>query len=406
MSAPLSLSRRDVVKLLAASPLLATVPPVRGEAFTPTPAIPDVSLQSIGLPPDTRILVAENRSYWELYPRDEPLSLEQIERLPTGVGLRFKLVASGLAATGLVTLGEGDAKVSTEGLDLVVDFPQTVSLTPQHHQLTLHATTAEGTRSQEYFLNLQYNSKAQDAAAGRTAFSRITVRDTNLRLSYSHAHDWIIDSPSEADRDYATRTWGHLYAAGDPPGRRARAVVRHLITEFESRRGTPSDIMNGLHPFRQYERLLADQDFCWCANICEISCHALNSLDLPCRLIRMRHTYHNADPNKPGQDFELLLAGGHTVMEIYDDAAGQWIFIDPTLRRLGVRDAAGHSLNFFELHLQVNQPHHAAGLVLDAFDPATQTTTTESFLESAVRPNLSHYAKREQRFYYFRRGDA
>ena len=52
----------------------------------------------------------------------------------------------------------------------------------------------------------------------------------------------------------------------------------------------------------------------------------------------------------------------------------------------------------------MNQPHRAAGLTLDAYDPSTQTEFVETFADSAIHANVAHYAKREQRFYYFKRG--
>ncbi|MBT5900934.1 MAG: transglutaminase domain-containing protein [Opitutaceae bacterium] len=406
MNPSLSLSRRDMVKFMATSPLLFATRSSAAElaAFTPTEALPDVSLQTIGLPAGTQIPVASNHEYWELYPTADTLSIERIERLPTGVGLRFTLAGSNFPLTKLTVEAEGDATVATKGRSFTIRFAKEVSLVAQTQRVDLHGYTADGQKSPPYFLNLQYNSNAQDAAAGRTMFSRIGVRHTNLQLAYSFVDDWIIENPTTADREYAQERWGNLAAQDAPPYQQARAITRRLIEEFEPRRGTPSDAMDGLHPFRQYERLLAEQDRCWCANMVEIMSLALNALDIPCRLVRMRHTYFNAEPGQPGKDFELMLAGGHTIAEVYDKTLGQWIFIDPTLRRLGIRDAAGEYLNFFEIHLQVNQPHRAIGLTLDAYDPVTKTDSVETFAESAIHDNVAHFARREQRFYYFKRG--
>ncbi len=406
MTASTPLTRRDMVKFMAASPLLFASRSSAAElaAFTPTVDMPDVSLQTIGLPPGTKIPVASNHEYWELYPTADTLSIERIERLPRGVGLRFTLAGTEFPVSKLEVAAEGDAEVATEGRAFTVRFTQEVSLVAQTQRVDLHGFTADGKKSPAYFLNLQYNSNAQDAAAGRTMFSRIGVRDTNLQLAYSFIDDWIVDDPTPADRDYASERWGKLLVPSATPYQQARAITRRLIEEFEPRRGTPSDAMDGLHPFRQHERLLAEQDRCWCANMVEIMSLALNALGIPCRLVRMRHTYYNAEPDQPGKDFELMLAGGHTIAEVYDQTLGQWIFIDPTLRRLGIRDAAGELLNFFELHLQVNQPYRAAGLTLDAYDPTTQTEFVETFAESAIHDNVAHFARREQRFYYFKRG--
>jgi hypothetical protein len=161
--------------------------------------------------------------------------------------------------------------------------------------------------------------------------------------------------------------------------------------------------MKGLHPFRQHERILAGIDHGWCANLGEVLCHALNSLDIPARLVRMRNTFYQAGSDQPGDNFEVLLAGGHTIVEIFDTTLTQWIWIDPSQRQLGVRDASGHYLNLAEIHHRVNHPHQAQDLRLDAYDPATGEETTVAFADSPIRSNMLHYCKREQRFYYFKK---
>ena len=161
--------------------------------------------------------------------------------------------------------------------------------------------------------------------------------------------------------------------------------------------------MNLLHPFRQHERILTGIDRGWCANMAEVLCHGLNSLDIQARLVRMRNTYYNATSETPGENFEVLLAGGHTIVEIYDADLKQWIWIDPSQRQLGARDAGGHLLNLAEIQQRVNLPHQAADLRFEQYDPTTQTKTIYAFADSPIRPNLMNFAKREQRFYYFKR---
>lgn len=119
----------------------------------------------------------------------------------------------------------------------------------------------------------------------------------------------------------------------------------------------------------------------------------------------MRNTYHQAESDEPGHNFEVLLAGGHTIVEIFDLTLQQWIWIDPSSRQLGASDAGGHYLNLAEIHHRVNQPHQAADLKLDRYDPTTGEEITDDFADSPVFTNMLHYAKREQRFYYFKRRD-
>ena len=407
------LSRRDMLKFLAAAPfvagpLAAGIELPSDTIFVPSKGMPDVSLQNIGLPADTRIPVACNRDYWELYPTAETIALEGIEQLDEGVGLRFIFTTENFDLDRIDFTSEGPVEVTAEDHALVVVFPEVVSLTHQSARVKFHGVmaggvTAGGERSPEYFFNLQYNSNAQDAAAGRTMFSRIGFRESNLRLAYSHVDEWIMENPTDEDRAYARKQWGRLKEGHASTFPQARAIMRNLITTFEPHRGTPSDAMDGLHPFRQLERLTDGVDRCWCANMVEICSLAFNALDIPCRLVRMRHTYHNADPQQPGKEFEFMLCGGHTIAEVYDDSTQQWYYLDPSQRIVGVKDSAGEYLNFFELHLQVNQPHRNTGLVLDAVDPANGQIIPETWAESPRQPNLAHFARREQRFYYFRR---
>lgn len=366
----------------------------------PPPDLPDVSLR--GLEQKSEILVAPNHPHWELYPTDHPLSLAAIERTPDGIGL-ILTVATARPLERLEVTGTGRAETRVEDNSITVRFPDLTCTESQPHELQIVAISTNGERTAPHHIRLAFTSSARDAASGRTGHHRITVRESDLQLAYSRVSDWIIDTPDEADRAYAQKRWGGLIADCDNPYAKARAVTRAVIDDFEPRRGVPSDAMNRLHPFRQHERILAGLDHGWCANLAEVLCHALNSLDVPCRLVRMRHTYRNATSDVPGENFEVLLAGGHTVAEIFDATRQQWIWLDPSQRQLAARDAGGHLLNLAEIHHRVNLPHQARDLSLDHYDPATQTVTTHRFADSPVRANLLHYCKREQRFYYFRR---
>jgi len=365
--------------------------------------VPDPSLE--GLQHHSDILVLGNQQHWEFYPTDEALSFRSVERTSTGIGLVLTLATS-FEFGSLEVSDEGHAIVSTEGPVITVTFPDEQTLEPQFHTINITAHSVSGERTKPHQVKLQFASKARDAANGRTTNDRVIVKETDLKLSYSFINDWIIDIPTDEDRAYAQKRWGDLLSAEAAPYSRARVVTRAVIDDFEPQRGTPSDAMNGLHPFRQHERILAKIDHGWCANISEVLCHGLNSLDIPARLLRMRNTFHNAESDEPGHNFEVLLAGGHTIVEIFDRTLQQWIWIDSSSRQLGARDAGGHYLNLAEIHHRVNQPHQASDLKLDRYDPATREEITDDFADSPVLANMLHYAKREQRFYYFKRRDA
>lgn len=366
--------------------------------------LPDPSLN--GFQHNSEIIVFGNQQHWELYPTDEALSFRSVERTSSGIGLILTLATS-FEFGSLEVADEGDAIVSTEGPVITVSFPNENSLEPQFHTITITALSTTGERTEPHQIKLHYASKARDLTFGRTTnHNRVIVKETDLKLSYSIIKDWIIDIPTDEDRTYAQKVWGNLIASEAAPYSRARVVARAVMDDFEPQRGTPSDAMNLLHPFRQHERILAKIDHGWCANLSEVLCHALNSLDIPARLVRMRNTYHQVESDAPGHNFEVLLAGGHTIVEIFDRTLQQWLWIDPSQRQLGARDGGGHYLSLAEIHQRINIPAQAETLTLDRYDPATGEEFTDTFADSPVRPNMLHYAKREQRFYYFKRLDA
>jgi hypothetical protein len=371
--------------------------------MNPHPRVPDISLQGLEL--TSEILVFTNQQYWEFHPTEEPLALSSIERTPDGVGLVLR-VATAFPFGALEVTGRGVAQVTVEGDTLTVRYPDENTLEPALHELTLTAVSATGERTAPHHIAFHYASAARDALNGRAMRNRIIVKDTDLQVAFSRVADWVIEIPTDEDRTYAQNRWGELTAGLKGAYAKARAVTRAVIDDFEGHRGTPSDKMNRLHPFRQHERILAGIDHGWCANMAEILCHALNSLAVPCRLVRMRHTYRDATSDAPGENFEVLLAGGHTIAEIYDAELKQWIWLDPSQRQLAARDAGGHLLCLAEIHQRINHPQQRQDLRLDHYDPQAKTETTYALADSPVAKNMAHYAKREQRFYYFKRRDA
>ena len=367
------------------------------------PRIPDVSLRGLEL--TSNILVYTNQQYWDFHPTEEPLALSSVERTSDGVGLVLR-VATAFAFGSLEVSGQGVAQVTVENDTITVRFPDENTLEPALHELTLTAISTTGERTVPHHIGFHFASAARDALKGRVMRNRVIVKDTDLQVAFSRVADWVIEHPSAEDRTYAQKRWGELTANLKGAYAKARAVTRAVIDDFEPQRGTPSDKMNRLHPFRQHERILAGIDHGWCANMAEVLCHALNSLDVPCRLVRMRNTYRDATSDAPGENFEVLLAGGHTIAEIYDAELKQWIWLDPSQRQLAARDAGGHLLCMAEIHQRINHPQQRGDLRLDHYDPKAKTETTYALTDSPVFHNMTHYAKREQRFYYFKRLDA
>ncbi|MCB1104997.1 MAG: hypothetical protein KDK74_09730, partial [Cephaloticoccus sp.] len=234
------------------------------------PRVPDVSLH--GLEEKSDILVFSNQQYWEFHPTEEPLALSRVERTPDGIGLVLR-VATAFPFGSLEITGEGVAQVTVNGDTFTVRFPDANTLEPALHKLTLTAISTTGERTAPHHIGFHYASAARDALNNRVTRNRVIVKDTDLQVAFSRVADWVIETPTDDDRAYAQNRWGALTANLAGAYAKARVITRAVIDDFEPQRGTPSDKMNRLHPFRQHERILAGIDHGWCANMAEILCH-------------------------------------------------------------------------------------------------------------------------------------
>ena len=170
------------------------------------------------------------------------------------------------------------------------------------------------------------------------------------------------------------------------------------MDDLDPHRGIPSDEMNKIGAFAQYERVMAGNDHLWCGNIADIFSYACNALGIPCRRIGMNR--HN--PVQPPADapYRLLLAEGHGTTEMFSAQKNQWLWIDLTFYILGAYLGEEGPLNMAELHHHLNDPARLSRLQIVEYDPQTRTERRVPALESGKRDALLNYFKQDQEFHY------
>ena len=346
-------------------------------------------------------------TYWDAYPRGEDLLMEAAYPLEGGTGVEVHLKTERPDVTHYrVSINGGpDFEIRDGILRIAFEDNHTLeSHATETRVAAIRAVTVGGEELEPYTLRLQFSPKERYLANGhvKNAHSRIQIQQSDVKLFRTAVEDWILDDPTEAEREYAREKWGCLLEAGRPVFENARSLGQALLDDLNPHRGTPSDVMGELKPFEQYERLVAGEDHCWCANLAEIYSYACNSLGIPARFIIMRHQLY-PPPEDINNGYEIMLAGGHTRMEMFEAGRGQWNWVDLTYNALGAYLGEEGPLNMMELHRYLNEPARLKRLQVDFYDSEAGRIERIPVLESEKLPNFLNCFKQDQLFRYMRR---
>ncbi|MDP6778939.1 MAG: hypothetical protein QGI83_19455, partial [Candidatus Latescibacteria bacterium] len=324
----------------------------------PTPTEETSNLPASSMRPDDveeTILGLESND-WELYPRREAIVMRSIRRLEDGIGLRIGL-HSDMPGFSHYTYTTNDGPVVTSGDGtLDIRFEDRGSPEVQRAITVVNAVTGSGARSRAHTVAVHFYPRERYAASGRLegGHGRVIVQNTDLVMATSRVEDWIHIQPEPDEVDYARSKWGHLMSDDRSDYTNACALARSLVADLDPHRGIPSNEMDRLTPFEQYERVMADKDRLWCGNIAAIFTYACNALGIPCRSVGMRHQYYPLPED--GEGYEVLMAEGHSTTEIFSEALNAWVWMDLTFYIWGAYLGEEGPLNLAELYRYLNIP--------------------------------------------------
>ena len=340
---------------------------------------------------------------WELYPRREEITLQSVERLSEGVGVRLRLnTCIKEFSHFLYTIDNMPPKRSSDG-QIIVRFEDPHKPVEQHAIIYVKAVSKTGISSKPHVINIHYYSREFWRQSGLTHPAQLIVESMDTFLSSSRVEDWTTQYITREERSYAQKKWGSLIVNAKSDYEAVKALAKSLIDDLEQFRGIPSDEMGKLSPFEQYERVMAGKDHVWCGNLSAIFSHACNALGIPCRCIEMIYPWRQLPwpINKPDPEegYQLLLADGHGTTEIFSESYNEWIWIDLSFHILGAYLGEVGPLNLFEFYFFLNNPNRADALRVVEYDPTIKTERLISVTEFQKKRSLSVF-KRDQQFQY------
>lgn len=335
--------------------------------------------------------------YWDLYPGGEEISIKSISGVEDGVGLTLVLEGYERFSHFLYCL-DGEWVESRDGV-IKVRFKDDTSTEAQHVTLKVKGILPNGTETKVYSITIGYYPSKLYELSGRTSPSWVIIQKSDLNLLGSRVEDWILEEIPEEDKFYARRTWGDILSQSKNEFEIAKILAKKIIDDLEPHRGIPSDEMNKLSPFKQYERVISGKDKVWCGNISIIYSYALNALGIPCRRIGMSHQVQSS-----GKGFHILLAEGHSTTEIFIKSIGKWVWLDPTFRVLGAYIGDFGPLNMIQFYILLNDKTLADNIHLVEYDPSEKKEKKVPLQESRSLNAILNYFKRDQTFRFYKRG--
>jgi hypothetical protein len=336
-------------------------------------------------------------NYWTLYPRNEALYLRDIERLPDGIGAVLTLHSTQDLDHYEYAIDDG-AYQQSRGPRIIVGFDRQEEPGILRSGVRIRAVTKDGERSRDYHVGLKYVPDEHYAASGRSSSGSLIVGDTDLLWANSSVDDWAAGPPTEPDADFAREQWGQVVDQDRTDLENAVSLARVLVDSLEEHRGTPSDKMDELPPFEQYQRAVAGADQVWCGNIADIFINACSALGIRARSIQMGHPI--GTPDQETNDYRMWLAEGHRTTEVFCRNLNRWVWIDLTFRIMNASLGDEAPANTAEFHRYMNEPALFESLRITLYDPRTQSDKSELVSESKKRRSLQNYFKRDQRFQY------
>jgi hypothetical protein len=332
----------------------------------------------------------------ELYPRREAVSLQSLERLSDGIGTRL-ILRSDMAGFSSFESATGDAPFRpADGNAVVVQFVDNHQPDTQKTTTRIRAKDSSGRYSREYKININFYPKELYAASGLTAPNYVIVQESDIGLAVGRVEDWIVDRATAEDVQFARQTWGKLLADVPSPAEKARRLARAILEALIPHQGIPSDKMK-TNPFEQYRRAASGQDHVWCENLSNIFVRACAAFDIPARQIGLYR------PSSEEEGYSLMMAEGHTTVEVFDEAINRWVWLDLDFSVLGMELAGYGPVNLAEFRRYLNDPVLVKGLRVVIYDPKTHSEKAVPVLESEARHSLFNYFKPDQTLLYYRK---
>ncbi|MCM8806488.1 MAG: transglutaminase domain-containing protein [Candidatus Omnitrophica bacterium] len=353
------------------------------------------------------------QNYWRIYPSKEEIFLKSISGVKNGIGITLFFGSHmNNFSHFLYTINFSTSEFTDERFKdfsffkkqwnkskngkITIFFDENIS-DPQKSSLIIKSISKTGKESKEYKINVNFYPEEFYKKRNLTSCGWLIIQNSDINIFTTCIEDWIVKKPTSKEKKYAFERWGEKIKNISLDYEKAKVIAKELINSLHKHRGIPSDIMENVSPFQQYERAISGKDKVWCSNIANIFVYACNSFNIPARIIGMDYP----TPFK-GKNYYIKIAEGHATTEIFSEHLNQWIWMDLTFNILGSFIIKEYLLNTFEFYLALNSKQIKKRQIVE-YDPETKTEKIIPVLKSEKLNLILNYFKKDQKFNYFKK---
>lgn len=344
-----------------------------------------------------RVISKFRENYWDIYGGRQEIEMKYLRELDanqTGIAVALKSNIEDFSHF-LCSVNDGPFEKSFDG---AVQAYFEDSNCPQKTNIVMKAVSKKGAIFGPYVLNIDYVPKQYCESLNMSGYPNIYYFNTSpvfINFPAVRVEDWINLKPTDQEKEFALKKWGHLIKGVDSDYEKAKLLAKALMDDLWPHNGFPTDEMN-VPPFEQYERMTSGKDKGFCSNFAAIFVHACNCFGIPARGIHMRKIQSVTDKCR------IQRSGMHGTTEIFDKEMNQWIWMDLMFYALGAYLGEQGPLNVAELHLFLNQPARRKALRLHIYDYEKTKSEMTLPLDECPKNNFGSFQGWETEFHYIK----
>lgn len=257
-----------------------------------------------------------------------------------------------------------------------------------YQYLTLKLTSDQN----KFEIKTSFDSKIADLKNNRVVNDNdFIIHHTDIYYLRVRPKQFLKSFPTTKERQYILDFFSEKIDVNTSKEDKLTKIKLELFEFFDSRRGTPSNMMDKLSVFEQFKRLEKNKDKAWCGNIADIFCFVSACYGYKSRIIGLGDTFKNEG------EITFYNSDHHTLTEVYNDDREKWEIVDIT-GYFSKATYQGNTLNFVDFIYLINNKKTRMDVNIFEFKPKSKKVTNIPILESVKWNQIKGFYKRTQNF--------
>lgn len=244
----------------------------------------------------------------------------------------------------------------------------------------------------KFEIKASYDSKIADLKSNRIVNDNdFIVHHTNISYLQIKPNQFLKSFPTNQEREYIMSFFSEQIDINMSKEDKLAKIKLELFKFFDTRRGTPSNLMDKLSVFEQFKRLEKNKDKAWCGNIADIFCFVSACYGYKSRIIGLGDTF------KKEGEITFYHSDSHTLSEVYNDGTEKWEIVDIT-SSFSKATYQETTLNFIDFIHLINNKKTQRDVNICEFEPKSKEVVDIPIVTSIKWNQIRAFYKETQNF--------